>query len=192
MDSSNGIYPPYEVFYIECIKTSSLNAISSWEKLNRIVSNAVLLNNQAINTVDLAENIINQAGVISKFFFPPRTNGQNNLIHKLRGEKLRQAFNIDDTHVLKDRSLRNYIEHFDENLDLFLNRPVAGTIIPPKAVYWNSDDIDEVTVVFKAYIINEFKFISLSKEMLLIPLIKEIYDVYNNCIKFNDKGGKLK
>lgn len=186
------IHPPYELFYIECIKTASLNAIKSWEAINEIVSDEKLLKSNAIDTVDFAENIVNQAGIISKYFFPPRNEGQKNLIHKLRGEKLRDAFKIDDTHILKDRTFRDFIEHFDEKLDLFLNKSVAGNFIPPKAIYWTSKDIDEVTIVFKAYIISEFKFISMNKEISLLTLVKEIYNVYNQCIEFIDNGGRLK
>ena len=186
------IWPPYEVFYIECIKTASLNAIESWKALNEIVSDENLLKLNPIDTVDLAENIVNQAGIISKYFFPPRSKGQKNLIHKLRGEKLRDAFKIDDTNILKDRTFRDYIEHFDEKLDLFLNKSVAGNIIPPKAIYWASENINEVTYVFKAYIISEFKFISLNQQMILPKLVEEIYRVYNQCIEFIDNCERLR
>jgi len=70
------IWPPYEVFYIECIKTACCNAINSWETINEIVSDENLLKSNAVDTVDLAENIINQVGIISKYFFPPRNQGQ--------------------------------------------------------------------------------------------------------------------
>jgi len=186
------IYPPYEVFYIEYIKTACLNAIESWEAINKIVSAEKLLKSNAIDIVDLAENIVNQAGIISKYFFPPRNEGQKNLIHKLRGEKLRNAFKIDDTHILKDRTFRDFIEHFDEKLDLFLNKSVAENIIPSKAIYWTSNDINEVTIVFKAYIIKEFKFILMNKEILLPTVVEEIYRVYNQCIEFINNGGRLK
>jgi len=185
------IWPPYEVFYIECIKTACCNAINSWETINEIISDENLLKSNAVDTVDLAENIINQVGIISKYFFPPRNQGQKNLIHKLRGEKLRDAFKIDDTHILKDRAFRDFLEHFDEKLDLFLNKSVAGNIIPPKAVYLTSNDINEVTIVFKAYVISEFKFISMNEKILLPTLVEEIYNVYNQCIEFLDNGGRL-
>lgn len=187
------IWPPYEVFYIECIKTAALNAIENWEAINEIVSNESLLDTNSIQTVDLAENIVNQAGIISKYFFPPIDEKKpKNQIHKLRGEKLRDAFSINENHQLSDRNFRNYIEHFDEKLDLFLNKSVAGQIIPPKTIYWTSTDINEMTFVFKAYIINEFKFISLNEQILLPKLVEEIYEVFNQCIEFLDNGGRLK
>lgn len=187
------IWPPYEVFYIECIKTASLNAIESWEALNEIVSNENLLKTNATDTVDLAENIVNQAGIISKYFFPPVDEKKSkNLIHKLRGEKLRETFKIDETNELSDRTFRNYIEHFDEKLDLFLNQAIAGNIIPPKSIFWTSESISEVTYVFKAYIISEFKFISLNEQIVLPKLVEEIYKVYIKSIEFIDNGGRLR
>lgn len=186
------IWPPYEVFYIECLKTASLNAIQSWETLNEIVSDERLLKLNAIETVDLAENIVNQAGIISKYFFPPIDEKKaKNLIHKLRGEKLRESFKIEDNQKLGDRTFRNFIEHFDEKLDLFLNKFLAGSIVPPKTVYWTSNEINEVTIVFKAYIISEFKFISMNEEIVLPTLVEEIYKVYNQCIEFLENGGRL-
>lgn len=117
------IWPPYEVFYIECIKSASLNAIQSWEAIDKIVSDENLLKTNAIDTVDLAENIVNQAGIISKYFFPPVDEKKaKNQIHKLRGERLREAFKVVDNQNFCDRTFRNYIEHFDEKLDLFLNK----------------------------------------------------------------------
>lgn len=184
------IWPPYEVFYLECIKTASLNAIEVWEALNELVLDE---NKNKIFAVDLAENIVNQAGIISKFFFPPvDQKNSKKLIHRLRAEKLREAFKIDDNKELSKRTFRNYIEHFDEKLDLFLNRAIAGNIIPLKTVFLSSEDINEVTYVFKAYIINEFKFISLNEQIILPKLVDEIYSVYNQCIEFLDNGGRLK
>lgn len=185
------IYPMYEVFYIECIKTASLNAIESWEKLNEIVSDENLFESNGIETIDLSENIVNQAGIISKYFFPPRVEGLKNTIHRLRGEKLRESYMIADDNILKDKDFRNYIEHFDEKLDIFLNNNNIGNIIPQKRIFLNSNEINNITFVFKAYILNEFTYISLNKRILLTPLMKEIYRIYNLCIDLLENGGRL-
>src|SRR5690606_24490626 len=116
------IYPIYKVFYYECLKTATYSAINSWEQINRIVEN---LNPNEVNLdlIDLAENIVIQAGIISRYFFPTKEkyNSDKNRIHQLRGEKLRELFLINENNVLANRKFRNYIEHFDENLDEFLN-----------------------------------------------------------------------
>jgi len=188
------IYPVYEVFYIEQIRSASNSITESWELLNEIVNNPEQLKNEWDRTIDLAESIVSQAGVLSRYFFPPKDfkkkNADKNRIHELRSEKLRDYYLIDEENILKDRKFRNHIEHFDENLDGFLNNPIAGTITP-KRLFWRTTDIDNITTVFKAYVVEEFKFISLSEEIELIPVVTEIYRIYNLSIYFLDNGGRL-
>jgi hypothetical protein len=186
------IVPVYEVFYIECIRIASLAAINSWERLNEIVSSETLLKSDGLDLIDLAENIINQAAILSKYFYPPRSQGSKNVIHRLRGEKLRSSYLIDDSNPLKDRTFRDFIEHFDEKLDEFLNGTVAGNIIPPKRLFWKSEDISEVTFLFKAFIVSEFKYISLSREIYLPPLMEEVYRIYNLSLDYLHNGGRLR
>lgn len=186
------IYPLYEIFYIECIKSATESAISSWEELNIIISDSELLKHDGLKTIDLSENIINQAGIISRYFYPSRYKKiEKDKIHQLRAEKLKTHYQIRENNILKNRKFRNYIEHFDENLDEFLNKPIAGNFIP-KTLFWNSTQIDSTTYVFKAYVVNEFKFISLNQEIELPELVEEVYRIYNLCIDFSENGGRLK
>jgi len=179
------IYPVYQVFYIECIKSSAESAISSWEKLNSIISDPELLKTEGITLLDLSENIVNQAGIISRYFFPSRDNRnvEKDRIHQLRSEKLKDLYLINNDNILTKRKFRNHIEHFDENLDKFLNNPVVGNIVP-KTIYWSSSDINPITHLFKAYVVEEFKFISLNQEIELPKLIEEIYRIYNLSIDY--------
>jgi hypothetical protein len=186
------IVPVHEVFYIECIRLASLAAIDSWESLNEIVKSETLIKSDGLDLIDLTENIINQAAILSKYFYPPRIQGSKNLIHRLRGEKLRSSYFIDDSNPLKDRTFRDFIEHFDEKLDEFLNGIVAGNIIPPKRLFWKSEDISEVTFLFKAFVVSEFKYISLSREIYLSPLMEEVYRIYNLSLDYLDNGGRLR
>lgn len=182
------IWPPYEIFYIESLLTSAKTAISDYEHLDQIITNQELFSQNPYILVDLAENIINQAATISRYFWPAR---QTPKIHRLRGEKLREKLLIEDDNVLKSRSVRNFIEHFDENLDEFLNKPIAGTFLPTTIVF-NSNELNEVTFVFRAYIINEFVYRTLDREICIIPLIKEIYRIHNMLVELNSNGGRLK
>lgn len=179
------IYPVYQAFYIECIKSSAESAILSWEKLNSIISDPELLKTEGITLIDLSENIVNQAGIISRYFFPSRDNRnvEKDRIHQLRSEKLKDLYVINNDNILTKRKFRNHIEHFDENLDKFLNNPVAGNIVP-KTIYWSSSDINPITHLFKAYVVQEFKFISLNEEIELAKLIEEIYRIYNLSIDY--------
>lgn len=63
--------------------------------------------------LDLFENIILNAGAISRFFWP----SSRDEYHKDRGKKLREVYHVCDSNILRNRDMRNLIEHFDENLD---------------------------------------------------------------------------
>ena len=180
------IWPVYDKLYFECIRSAAASAITSWEEINLIITDQQLFNADELRLVDLAENIVNQAAIISRYFFPTtdRRNSAKNTIHQLRGEKLREMYQIKSDTILTDRSVRNHIEHFDENLDRFLNKPVAGMIYP-KTVFISSDNINPVSHLFKAYVVNNFKFISLDEEIDLRIIMKEIFDIFNSSIGFN-------
>ncbi len=181
-----GIYPLYEVFYIESILSATESAINSFEEIAFILSDSKLLNNIGLNIIDLSENIINQAGIISKYFYPP----SNLEIHQLRAEKLRESYQVEDSNILKNRKFRNHIEHFDEKLDEFLKSSIIGDVIPPKSLFQSSVEINSITKVFKAFVIEESKLISLNEEIEIVPLMKEIYRIHDLCIEFI-KSGRL-
>ena len=181
-----GIYPTYELFYIECILSATESAINSLEEIDLILSDSKLLKDFGLKIIDLSENIINQAGIISKYFYPP----SNLKIHQLRAEKLRESYQIEDSNILKDRKFRNHIEHFDEKLDKFLKSSINGDHIPPKSLFQSSVDINSITKVFKAFVIQESKLISLNEEIEIVPLMKEIYRIHDLCVKFL-KNGRL-
>jgi hypothetical protein len=182
------IWPPYEIFYIESLLTLTGTAIAQYESLDEIVTNQELFNQNPFLLIDLAENIINQAASISRYFWPAKKQPP---IHQLRGEKLREKLLVADDNVLHSRAVRNFVEHFDENLDEFLTKPIAGNFFPKRIVF-NSTELDEVTFVFRAYIVNDFIFKSLNREVHIIPIIKEIYRIHNVLIDFRQNGGRLK
>jgi hypothetical protein len=178
-----GIYPLYEVLYIECILSATESAINSLEEIDFILSDSKLLNDIGLKIIDLSENIINKAGIISKYFYPIRKKK----IHKLRGEKLRECYQINELSIFNNKYFRDHIEHFDEKLDEFLKSPLIGDVIP-KRIFQTSLEINSDTKVFKAFIIKECKLISLNEEIEIIPLMKEIYRIHDLCIEFNKIG----
>lgn len=185
------IWPPFEIFYIESILTKTRNAIADYELLDKIITDQKLFEKNPYILIDLAENIVNQGAGISRYLFPSRDKGNRNKIHRLRGEKLRESLNITKGNPLEHRFIRDYSEHFDEKLDIFLSKPSSGNFVPSKVVL-DSSELDEVTFVFRGYIINEFKFKCLEKDIIILPIIKEIYRIHNLLISFNKDGGRLK
>lgn len=183
------IHPPYEVFYIERIFSSAQSAILSWENLTNFIQTASnfreiqMMNPMVIRHCD---NIISHAGVISRYFQPSKP-GKND-IHKLRGEKLSESYGIVEGNIILDRGFRNHVEHFDENLDKFLTEAVAGNIFPT-AVFQDKSQLDgSITHVFKAFVINQNTFISLGKEISLLPLIEELYRIVKVSTEFLENG----
>ena len=185
------IWPSYEIFYIESLLTKTKTAIADYELLDKVITTPKLFEENPNILIDLAENIINQGAGISRYLFPARYKGTRNKIHKLRGEKLRGFLQIGQDCPLEHRFVRDYAEHFDEKLDIFLSKPIAGNFIP-SAIVLDSTELDNVTFVFRAYIVNEFKFICLEKEICIIPIIKEIYRIHNLLLDFKNNGGRLK
>lgn len=181
------IWYPYETFYIESLLTLTNRIINDYEYLNEIIKNRELLESSPLMLIDLAENIINLSASISRYLSPVKKD----LIHTLRGEKLRVHLLIEPESILLSRDVRNFIEHFDENLDTFLQQPIAGNICPQRVIF-NSSELDEVTFVFKCYIINECKYKTLNREIEILPIVKEICRIHNLLVEFSNSGGRLK
>lgn len=59
------------------------------------------------------------AANVSKILWPVRVNDTNlrSRWRKFRGEKLRSELEIADSSALRDRTIRNVVEHYDERLD---------------------------------------------------------------------------
>lgn len=179
-----GIYPLYEVFYIECILSATESAINNLEEIHFILSDSKSVKDFGLKIIDLSENIVNQAGIISKYFYPP----SKMKIHQLRAEQLRKSYIVEDSNILKNRKFRNHIEHFDEKLDKFLKSSMVGDVIPPKSLFQSTVEINSITKVFKAFVVQGSKFISLSEEIEIIPLMTEIYRIHDLSIEFNKRG----
>jgi hypothetical protein len=70
------------------------------------------------------QNVIHQAGALSRYFWPSDKK------HSNRGVFLRKMFSVQEDDPLSDRSLRNALEHYDERLDKLFATPDAGEYIP--------------------------------------------------------------
>lgn len=181
------IWYPYEIFYIESLLTLTKRIIGDYELLVRVIKDQELFEQNPFQLIDLAESIINLSASISRYLNPTKQD----LVHKLRGEKLREYLIVVPDNILLSRTVRNFIEHFDENLDSFLQRPIAGNIYPQRIVF-NSSELDDTAFVFKCYVVNEFKYRTLDREIEIIPIVKEVYRIHNLLIDFKENGSRLK
>jgi hypothetical protein len=121
-----GIVSYFEAFYIEEVKSSAAASISAfnaflegvWRKSDSEVFGSFL-------------SFLTHTAATSRFFWPPvAKNKALQSVTKFRGAKLRTAFNMQDDSALKNRKLRNIIEHYDEYLDEFLLQDPIGVMLP--------------------------------------------------------------
>ncbi|MBN8836332.1 MAG: hypothetical protein J0I09_03680 [Sphingobacteriia bacterium] len=168
------IHKPYQIFYLESLLTITNSAIDSIYRLNFLLNEVDNTKNQVI--IDNAQNIINQAAALSRYFWSISKNS----IHKSRSQWLRQKLDIKEYSYLKNRDVRNSIEHFDEKLDIFCSTIRAGTIIP---IYVGDEIVDKSVFFFRAYFIDKktFKILDLTYE--IEPIVSEIIDIHNQLIK---------
>ncbi|MDQ6676199.1 MAG: hypothetical protein M3Z09_02765, partial [Acidobacteriota bacterium] len=126
-----GIWPPYEAFYIQAMLFNSSAAIASIERLSEALEKAAQDDSgnafQTMDTADLLnnlQNIVIQGASLSRYFWPVRAG------HEARAKVLKTALGVTEDSPLKNRDLRNQIEHFDEKLDAYVADGITGYIFP--------------------------------------------------------------
>ena len=129
-DECAGIHLPYEAFYIHSIIYSASRAGDAFRRFD--IARAV--NDTEENQVSAVHEALGHAAALSRFFWPSgRSAGTAQAVKRLRAAratKLRAAFNLTDDSPLRDRHLRDSLEHFDERLDHYLLTNDAGYFFP--------------------------------------------------------------
>lgn len=185
------IWYPYEAFYIESMLIAARSAMVTQSMLQEMIQE---LENGKPNTqeitetvIDIIQNFLIAAATLSRYFWPIR----NKLIHRLRAERLREAFNLVEGNPLQDRNLRNYMEHFDEKLDDYLAAGIAGTIIP-SAIGANMNNEQGIYYHFiRAFHTSTWTFEILGNKLEIVPLMKEVIRIYLLLEEFKTNGGRL-
>ncbi len=184
-------WPPCQVFYIESMLTICESVRSSYEMITIKQKDQILYNFGVNDYLDQFQNIIQQAAALSRYFWPSYNKDQNkNEIFQKRGEYLREYFDMSENNPLKNRELRNAIEHFDEKLDLYLQKPIAGEFFP-NYVGKKPDENHQNCKFFRAYFTDTEEFEVLGKKFHVVLLINEIIRIYNHLIVDNETGGVL-
>lgn len=184
------IWPPFEVFYLQSLESCTVSALMSADLVVRILPeyakegqdrppSALLLN--------ALQNIASQAGSISRFFWPSRKE------YKPRGRFLRHKLCISDDNPLKERGLRNRMEHYDEYLDDYLkDERMVGIILPD---YVGPEPVRNAESVpghlFRAYFTDTGRVSILGVAFDLPPILEAIRDldkIVESCLK---NGGRL-
>ncbi|MDZ4183909.1 MAG: hypothetical protein U1D97_02885 [Desulfuromonadales bacterium] len=181
-------WPPCQIFYLESLRTITNSAITSFERLiAQSEANEEMKLSQS-HFLDEVQNIIQQGAAISRYFWPSRNkDGIKNRIFDSRARFLRDYFDVGDSSPLKDRRVRNAIEHFDERLDLYLQTPISGNFFPN--YIGDKPKTDRVIYkFFRAFFTDTQEFEILGESFPIQPLIDEIFRI-NECVRLDLQNG---
>jgi hypothetical protein len=136
VNDCDGILPQHEVFYITSIIYSSGLSRAGFENFITYYKGAA----PPEIIFSVVQEALTHAAALSRFFWPT----SKTILPQKRGERLRQAFQLDDGSPLKSRKIRNWFEHFDEKLDDFLLSYPVGNIFPTPLVHqWEKNDVPD-------------------------------------------------
>lgn len=189
-DFDPGIWPPYEAFYIESMLFSTRSAISAVEAANFCLDRCdeweddpEMKSRDEDMILDEIQNLINCGAALSRYFWP---SGKSR-INRRRARHLRDALAMTDESPLKNRDLRNHLEHFDERLDTLVKDGVVGQIFPK--FVGNAPRASEVPhFIFRAYYVDPPIFEVLGNRYEIAPLLSEIQRVHFLLLDFSENG----
>jgi len=152
---------------------NSINYVASFiENNDKSTSESKITRELQILILDHLQNILTHAAALSRYFWPSRA-GKNEL-HKKRAETLKRHFGLTDESPLKSRTLRNQLEHFDENLDTYLwSKPMVGYIIPAYVGY-SVESNGVPKHLFRAFYIDLGIFETLGVRHEIQPIVDEL------------------
>lgn len=189
--TSPGIEPPFEAFYIESMlwhtssAAHSIVELSGWlAKVNAGDEGALELTKEDL--FDHLQNILHQAGCLSRYLFPSRKKP----MHVARAEVLRGALGVDDDNPLADRGVRDALEHFDERLDVYLSEPRVGHFIPDHIDHGMPES--EVPLhIFKGFYTGPLTFVLLGTPYEMAPIVNEMLRLHDLLGASAEGGGRL-
>jgi hypothetical protein len=186
-----GIYPPFEAFYIHSIIYS---AGRSKEAFIRYDVGLSTRGSEAF-TVSAVHEALAHAASLSRFFWPSNVGGKRSeefkFLKQRRAEKLRDAFNIGQDSPLKDRRLRDALEHFDERLDDYLLENDAGYFFPGPMINDHELADDPTGNIFKLVDPDASCFVLLGDKHFFAPIRKEVFRISEWAERMDGSGAQL-
>jgi len=183
-----GIWAPYEAFYIEAMLSNTGSAMASLERVSDVMEEVE--HGRCGGTLDsidphalIAElqNIVLQAAALSRYLWPARPG------HEARAAHLRAALEVAESSPLRDRGLRNEIEHFDEKLDAYLAEGINGYIVPAYVGPLPANN-GVPAYMFKAYYLDAGVFEMLGQRYGIQPIAAEIQRLHELLLCFRPTG----
>jgi hypothetical protein len=185
-----GIHPPYETFYIRSVIYSAGRAREAFERFT--VAKAAGDTNE--NQVSAIHEALGHAGSLSRFFWPSGLGGRGKLkgLKTARAKKLREAFGLTDNSPLKDRRLRDFLEHFDERLDEYLLRNDAGYFFPDAMIGEVELADERAGHIFKLVDPRSSCFVLLGEKHFFQGIQTEVYSIYDLAVEMDKSGCRLR
>jgi hypothetical protein len=153
-------------FYIEAICYAAERAEAAFARFADCVAGG----KSASEIVASVHEALGHAAALSRFFFP----SQKKALSSARGARLRQLFAVSDSSALRDRQLRDALEHFDERLDEYLLGDIAGDIVPGPMVEYAGLADDTLGHIFRLVHPHTRTFVLLGKKHPFGPMRSEI------------------
>jgi len=189
----DGIWPPHEAFYLESMLHCTTTALRAADDVRRALetgsehtSSSAEWQECALTIVDGVQALVAQSAAVSRYFWPARTKEP----HLSRAARLRSGLDVTDDSPLRNRELRNLLEHFDEELDRFCRYLLAGVILP---TYVGPMPIEpEIpTHLFRAYYTDVGVFEILGQRFEVQPVVDALHDIHNRLLQCAQTGGRI-
>lgn len=132
-----------------------------------------------------ALDLVHHSAAVSRMLWPPgcRDKAKKRRSQR-RGEALRGELDIKNEHAIRNRTLRDHFEHFDERLDDWAenskNRDMIGKFFGPRDAIHGIDDKD----IIHHYDPATKKYVFRGEEFDIQELVDGINDIYakvSNC-----------
>jgi hypothetical protein len=187
VEECDGIVPHYEVFYLVSVMYAAGRADEAFNRYKAALDHEDDDLDDALVVASVHEALTHVAA-LSRFFWPASKKS----LPQARGQRLRQAFDIEDDCPLHDRELRNALEHFDERLDEYLIGNLAGNIFPGPMVDTAALAQDSITKIFRLVDPEWNLFVLLGEQHSFGGVHEMVVDIFNKALEMCDNGGNLR
>jgi len=174
-----GVLPMHRIFYYYSILYTAECSIRAFRFYEYLLTQK---NVDEIQLVGAIQEAIGHAGALAFYFWNKGSSRQPKEIKeyiKQRSEFLKNEFELNDTSALKNRSLRNMFEHFDEKIDIGLLNTMAGTFYPMPVIQSHSIiEEEQVGKYFKLLDIEEKCLVLLNEKFFFGDIQKEVEKIY--------------
>ncbi len=186
-----GIFSPNEAFYIHSICYSADRASGAFERFDI----AMALRDSDENRVSAVHEALGHAAGLSRFFWPSglgaKASKAQRALREARAAKLRDAFSLTDASPLKNRRLRDSLEHFDEKLDVYLLQHDAGAFFPTALIGSVALASDPTGHIFKLVDPQTSTFVIFGDAYEFGPLRAEVERVRGLAVEMGSNGSRL-